>query len=208
MMGVAGVTYRLNSNVAGSATFGTPDGEDYDTRTSAHHRYLLRRWLVEPASSPVAPTTLHVVMCNPSMADALADDPTVRRCWKLARACQYSTLLVTNLYSVRTPYPAALRAAPEPVGPQTDSYIAQAAREAHATVVAWGAWAHTWRRERTYAVLELLRTNRRDGAPLLCLGVTNSGAPRHPLYVRTPYRLHDYLGHLAAMTRDSKWKRR
>src|SRR5438132_5915755 len=60
--------------------------------------------------------TVCFVMLNPSTADALSDDPTVRRCMGFARSWGFSVLSVRNLFALRTPDPVELRRADNPVG--------------------------------------------------------------------------------------------
>jgi hypothetical protein len=112
---------------------------------------------------------------NPSTADAAVDDPTVRRCLAFARAWGFSALSVRNLFALRATDPAELLAADDPVGPSGDAELA-AARTADLVVAAWGAKVPFGREARALEILA--------GVPLYCLGVTKSGAPRHPLYVK------------------------
>lgn len=121
------------------------------------------------------------IMLNPSTADESQDDPTIRRVRAFTRRLGFGQFTVVNLYALRSTDPRGLWAADDPVGPMNDSIIAE---EAWAAVVddapivaAWGAHA---RPERVAQVLAIPHV-----APRLhCLGVTTSGAPRHPLYLR------------------------
>lgn len=115
-------------------------------------------------------------MLNPSTADAVRDDPTIRRCIGFARAWGYWRLEVTNLFAFRTPAPPALRCAPDPVGPLNDRWLLRVAARADRIVCAWGI--HGALRNRESEALELLRD-----FPLEHLGLTTRGHPRHPLYV-------------------------
>ncbi len=79
-------------------------------------------------------------------------------------------MLILNLYAFRTPYPKMLKTALDPVGPENDRALAEAA----GTVVAgWGSNADPTRVVQAMALLP----------PLRALGVTKDGHPRHPLYV-------------------------
>jgi hypothetical protein len=134
-------------------------------------RYLLSR------DFPEGEGTLNFLMLNPSTADAVRNDPTVRRCIGYAQRWGYATLLVTNIFAFRATLPRVLAAAPDPVGPENDAYIVQTARTAERVVIAWGIHGRLHDRDR--CVIELLRD-----IPLLHLGLTREGHPRHPLYVR------------------------
>jgi len=151
------------------------------------YRYVLnRRW----NDGPVMPW----IGLNPSTADADADDPTIRRMCGFARREGCGGICVLNLYALRAADPSALRDAEwrgdlDHVGPENDNWlaglgelakIAWACEDEGAVVPAVAAWgAHPLAAARVPRVLELLA-----GIPVACLGVTASGAPRHPLYVR------------------------
>ncbi|MCH7808802.1 MAG: DUF1643 domain-containing protein [Planctomycetes bacterium] len=55
------------------------------------------------------------IMLNPSDADATETDPTLTRCIGFAKREGCGSLLIVNLYALRTPYPAKLEAANQSV---------------------------------------------------------------------------------------------
>jgi hypothetical protein len=141
----------------------------------AHGRYryrLWRRWL--PGAATVA-----WVMLNPSTADDLRDDPTIRRCIGLSRGWGFGGLEIVNLYALRATDPADLFAARRPVGAGNDAAVAAAVATADAVFAAWG---NHGRPDRVAAIVPLL------GARVYSLGTTAQGAPRHPLYVASSTR--------------------
>jgi hypothetical protein len=117
------------------------------------------------------------VMLNPSTADATRDDPTIRRCIGFSRAWGFGGMEAVNLFALRATEPVVVRGHPEPVGAENDRHIAEAAAGAGVVVVAWGAF--TFARERAREATKLIAGL---GLPVVCLGRTASGAPRHPLY--------------------------
>lgn len=138
------------------------------------YRYRLeRRWSDAPPAC--------WVMLNPSTADAEVDDATIRRCMAFARAWNRGGIIVHNLYALRATDPRDLWAADDPVGPDNDDHLAHVASYACTRslpiIAAWGANA---RPDRVASVLAFPYM-----ADLLALGVTKSGAPRHPLYLRS-----------------------
>ena len=136
-------------------------------------RYLLwRTWDLD------RPRLLWVLL-NPSTADERADDPTVRRCAGFSRAWGYGGLELVNLFALRAADPRELQRATDPVGRETDRYIAAAATRAVGIIAAWGERGRYQQRDR--AVCALLTRHAVD-VPR-CLGTTRSGCPRHPLYV-------------------------
>ena len=115
-------------------------------------------------------------MLNPSTATEAANDPTIERCERRSRAMGFGALDVVNLFAFRATRPADLFAAEDPVGPECDRVLAEAAAGAGLIVAGWGI--HGARHGRDGQVAALLAAH-----PLTCLGVTKAGQPRHPLYV-------------------------
>lgn len=135
------------------------------------YRYLLeRRWSDGPG--------LAWVMLNPSTATERANDPTIERCERRSRMLGYGALSVVNLFAWRATRPADLARAEAPVGPGNDAEILAAVLGANAVLCGWGA--HGGLHGRGAEVRALLSG---AGRPLLHLGLTAAGAPRHPLYV-------------------------
>ena len=137
------------------------------------YRYVLTRtWdLVAPV--------MCWIMLNPSTADAMTDDPTIRRCKAFARREGCGGISVVNLFALRATDPRELSRHPDPVGPSCGKFLNLHATAA-VTVAAWGERGTLDGRDRK--VRSLLTEG---GARPMCLGVTASGQPRHPLYVRS-----------------------
>lgn len=129
------------------------------------------------------------ILLNPSTATATEADPTLRRLIAFSRSWNYGSLAIVNLFSFRATRPSELTGAVDPVGPKTDECIRQAISEASQIVLGWGAMGNLRRRDR--AVLELLQLANR---PACCLGFTNQGAPRHPLYISKDAPLYQFPG--------------
>src|SRR5688572_12745487 len=78
------------------------------------YRYLLgRRW-----QEGIGSVTF--VMLNPSTADHVVDDRTIKRCMDFARSWGHSGLEVVNLYAFRATDPDELGKQADPVGPLND----------------------------------------------------------------------------------------
>lgn len=132
---------------------------------------------------------LMFVMLNPSTADAMQDDPTIRRCISFAKRDGYDGIVVQNLYAIRSTDPKVIHgAARDPIGPETDTYLAmtltERVRRGLPVVAAWGAGPGGGRRGylRFQVRMEYVR-KLVPGVDWRCLGMTKAGAPRHPLYV-------------------------
>ena len=134
------------------------------------YRYSLwRRW-----GAPEQGYAMFIGL-NPSTADEVEDDPTVRRCIQFAKDWGYGALCMTNLFAFRATDPAVMRAHTEPVGPDTDAVLTDLAKSAGVVVAAWGNHgSHSARDRQVIALLPNLH----------CLKVTKAGQPSHPLYLR------------------------
>jgi len=119
------------------------------------------------------------VMLNPSTADAVEDDPTIRRCINFAKREGCGYMEVVNLFAFRATDPKAMKAADDPVGPENDLVIRQALEDADIVVCAWGA--HGSFKARDKVVLDIIH---QSGHVPKALGVTQAGQPRHPLYLK------------------------
>jgi len=88
------------------------------------YRYFLaRRW-------GSTGKTVAFIGLNPSTADATLDDPTIRRCVGFAKFWGGSALHMVNLFALRSPTPASLRVASDPIGPQNDAWLTRVVAEA------------------------------------------------------------------------------
>lgn len=132
------------------------------------YRYRLSRtW-------DVGKPTLAWVMLNPSTADATEDDPTIRRCLGYSKDWGFGSLVVGNLFALRTKDPSDLRDHPDPVGPENEEYLQAIVDEAELVVAAWGANGSLASRGREVAAAL--------NADLHALDTTQAGHPVHPLY--------------------------
>ncbi len=148
------------------------------------YRYaLMRRW-------EEGRRTLVVIGLNPSTADKLNDDPTIRRCISFAKRERCAALTMLNLYALRSTSPDVLWTHVDPVGPENDATIRRLAwGDAVIVVAAWGADGGSgialFGGRRPEAV-------RRIVPALNCWGTTKDGYPRHPLYLRSDAPLVPY----------------
>ncbi len=154
-----------------------------------HYRYTLWR---AGFHQDLSVRKVLFVMLNPSTADALVDDPTIRKCRGFAERWGSWRFDVANLFAWRATDPKELKVAQQSgqdiVGPENGGHLAALATQASRIVVAWGAHAKRWE-PYTRTVARSLFTNHRG--PLFCLGRTSGGFPRHPLMLAydTPLEL-------------------
>jgi hypothetical protein len=145
------------------------------------------RWSLTRAWRPGC--GMMIVMLNPSTADGEQDDPTIRRCIHFVTREGFGGFHVVNLLPWRETDPAVMwrRLVSEP--PKVRMEAAQLNAEAwhraammtHGPILcAWGADPSA----ASYAHQFVEQARAWPDRPLVCLGATKSGAPRHPLYVR------------------------
>lgn len=144
-----------------------------------NHRYLLTRQFQTGVG-----TTLFIGL-NPSTATEEVDDPTIRRCIGFSLKWGHQRLEMANAFALRSTDPKKLYKHPDPVGPENDRYILEAATRANIVVLAWGH--HAGLRSRDNEILTLLKN-----VKVYCLGVTKDGYPKHPLYVAATTQLVPY----------------
>lgn len=144
------------------------------------YRYFLeRRW-----ARALKPCTF--LMLNPSTADALVDDPTIRRCMHFARRLGSGSLRVVNLFAWRATNPQELHRKADPVGPLNDESILNAVAGAGVVIAAWGTMGRLFYRD-VDVCLRVLKDEK-----LHCLGLNKDGSPKHPLYLPNNAPLQDF----------------
>lgn len=119
------------------------------------------------------------IMLNPSIADGLQDDATIRKCVGFADRLGFGSISVVNLFAYRATNPKELTKVEDPIGNMfNDDTILVAASNANLIIAAWGNMGEFM--DRSIAIRRLLQRY-----TIHCLGVTKAGEPRHPLYL--PY---------------------
>lgn len=153
------------------------------------YRYRLERRLL------LGSRTMAVTMLNPSDANEVDNDPTIRKLLGFSERLGVGRLIVTNLAALISTDPKGLRQADDPIGPENDSHILAAVAEADFVVAAWGAGVvhlpmFAWRVE---TVVELLRRSRQPGLEhVSCWGRTLDHHPRHPLMLSYATKLEPF----------------
>jgi hypothetical protein len=157
----------------------SPDGmpERYLYSPDMVFRYAFGRWW---GNVDLAATAIWVLL-NPATGDTeRRHRPTLERCISRSRAAGYTDLVIVNLFAFRDTDPRNLRSAPDAVGPANDEVLRVITKAGAQTIVAWGA--HGRLRGRSGRVEPLLDSP-------MCLGITQGGEPRHPLYVPADAKL-------------------
>ena len=125
------------------------------------------------------------IMLNPSTADHMIDDPTIRRVIRFSMDWGYGGVYVVNLYAFRSTDPKGLEATDDPIGPQNREHIQTLIQNKDNKVVrvvyAWGNGKKEpdWLRE---IVTEPY-----------CIALSKKGIPKHPLYLQRDSQPMIYL---------------
>ena len=158
------------------------DGAVFDE--SRMYRYSLTR-IWDPTKEKV------VFIClNPSTADEMYNDNTVKKCIKFAKSWhggKYGMIEMVNLFSYCGTEFYKIKHVNDPIGPETNDYIVDAAKSAGLVIVAWGE--NGTYKNRYKEVLSLLES---ENIEVHCLDVLRYGQPKHPLFANgrlepTPY---------------------
>lgn len=126
------------------------------------------------------------IMQNPSTADAVDDDPTIRKCIGFAERAGFGGIVVMNVFAYRATDERELLKVDDPIGPKNWDYLigATSIRFGSRVVAAWGNQFGPKKKSRfrtgyCHAAAACVQ----QGA--YCLGTNKDGNPKHPLFV--PY---------------------
>jgi len=163
-------------------------GDMLEKRTAVFSECERYRYLLRIVWDPSAPLMANISL-NPSTADEMHDDPTLRRIKEFARKFGHGGLLMTNLFAFRATDPKDMKAEKNPVGQAdwNDVHIREAAVEAKTIVCAWGM--HGEFLGRGAEVRSMLA---RAGHALKCFKLCSNGQPYHPLYLPASSDLIDF----------------
>jgi hypothetical protein len=152
----------------------TVDGIEYGAIFDANGSYRYSLW----RSWSAYPPRIVFVLLNPSSADERRNDPTIRRCMGFARAWNFGSMEVVNLFASKATDYRELFKVSAPVGEDNDRFLLQAIERCSTVVLGWGTKGTLLGRDRQ--VIQML-AHRKD---VYCLGITKEGQPRHPLYIK------------------------
>lgn len=130
---------------------------------------------------------------NPSTADALNDDQTTKKIAGFCRAHSFRGYLLGNVFAYCATNVADLATAPHVARLENLEALRSIISRADVLIPCWGNTSKVPARLRHWFG-KVLRQLLRSGKPVLTLGLTKGGDPRHPL--RLPYStpLEPYLG--------------
>lgn len=150
------------------------------------YRYRLER------SDVFGDRSTAVIMVNPSTADAVENDATIRKLIGFRDRYGWGHLIVGNLFAYRATDVKALAQADDPIGPDNDYHLRHIIGDAQRVVVAWGAIGKVPRRlrDRWRAVAAICQPL---GKPMMSIGApAKCGHPCHPLMLSYSLKLQSW----------------
>lgn len=175
-----------------------------DPEGRSHRTWLERSWAADIHSSK----PLGWIMLNPSVADGEGDDRTVTKCMGFANRLGYNGIIILNLFSLVSTDPSALmKPGTVDLGKENDFKMASMLKRVEAVICGWGSneaapvgveqlklrlqRIGTLRENRI--TTELTLPQKKHVTDFLRLGeLTQSGMPRHPLYLSYSIPTYDY----------------
>ena len=123
---------------------------------------------------------------NPSTADEVTLDQTLATVCRYSRKWGFAEVVMLNLFAFRATDPRDLKRATDPIGPDNDEHLQTEVRNVDRVIACWGGQGRFLERDRQ--VSDLLKV------PFECLLRNRTGAPHHPLYLKSrirpkPFRL-------------------
>jgi len=141
-----------------------------DAVISSCGKYRYALWRVWDKARPL----VMFIGLNPSTADAVKDDNTIRRCIAFAKTWDFGSLAVGNLFAFRATKPIELRKTSDPIGLENDKWLLELKKKAKITVAAWGNNGTYLNRDQD--ILKMF-------PDLYRLKISAKGMPCHPLYL-------------------------
>lgn len=117
---------------------------------------------------------------NPSTADANEDDATVRKWTGFTKVWGGSRFIVGNVFAYRSKHVRILASVDRPSGQENVSHLFEIMRDADILVPCWGN-SHKAPRELRHEFAAVMLRLLESGKPVMHLGLTKSGDPKHPL---------------------------
>ncbi len=132
------------------------------------YRYCL--WRIWDETKPM----VMFIGLNPSVANELSDDPTMRRVINFSRSWGYGGVYMTNLFAWVTSYRKELKLCKDPIGSVNNWWLNHTATKSQIIIFAWGGFPLA--KERGEQVCSIMKG--------YALEINKDGSPKHPLYIK------------------------
>lgn len=168
---------KVKTPIPGDMTAGAIFGGDRN-----QYRYTLHRTWGDGLPS----STVMFLLMNPSTADHLHNDSTVKRCISFAKQWGGTKIFVGNVAAYRSTDQSALMAVDDPFGPDNDMWIREMAMRSVMVLVGFGMPKDKRLLIKGHEVIKSLKTYNKN---VRVFGWTNPdretglAGPKHPLYI-------------------------
>jgi hypothetical protein len=132
------------------------------------YRYAL--WRIWDKQKPA----VMFIGLNPSTANELTDDPTIRRVKSLAMNWGFGGVYMTNLFAFVSAYPEDLLKCADAIN-DNDQWLINISALSSEVIFAWGNFKEA--QERAKQVIAMFPNAK-------ALHINKNGSPKHPLYVK------------------------
>lgn len=133
------------------------------------HRYYL--WRIWDSTLPF----IAFIGLNPSTADEIKDDATIRRVKRFAELWGYGGVYMLNCFPFITAYPEQIELDRDSWD-SNDRHIQEISEKCIEIVFAWGNFGIVKQEVRDLKMIKLFPNAK-------CLGKNKNGSPKHPLYI-------------------------
>ncbi len=150
------------------------------------------RWILKRDLSKGRKIVIFIGL-NPSLANSVNDDRTLRRIINFSSEWNYRIIYVINLYGLISKSPLQLLKSKDPIGKYNDLFILALLEFWRKNIDCdlWLGWGDKGTlNNRDFIVLKLIKSfanlslSENDYSQrILCLGLSKKGNPRHPLYM-------------------------
>lgn len=145
-----------------------------DAQFSDCRKYRYALWRIWDEDKP----RVMFVGLNPSDANEIENDPTIRRVINFARSWGYGGVYMCNLFAYITPYPKELNNVDDLIK-DNDKWLLEVSKQCDKVVFAWGSFDVNGRDEQMKKMFPNAEA----------LIINKNGSPRHPLYVKSDVKL-------------------
>lgn len=144
--------------------------EEYNAILSKNGKHRFALWRIWDKELP----KIAFIGLNPSTANHLKDDPTIKRVRRFAKDWGYGGFYMLNLFTKVTPNPDDLLIEPN-IKMTSNYYLSHYASLSNEICFCWGAFKQAQKRAKE--IIEMF-------PDATTLGYNNNGSPKHPLFVR------------------------
>lgn len=156
------------------------DNKDKGAQFSDCRKFRYALWRIWDRTKPM----VMFIGLNPSTANELSDDPTIRRVISFAKRWGYGGVYMMNCFPFVTAFPEEL-CLNDFAQNINDKLLIDISKKCHEVIFAWGNFEAVTNHKRDAVLINMF-------PDAMCLGKNKSGSPKHPLYIKSDALLIKY----------------